>query len=98
MWVSFSEPAASTRGTDERLIQPGEICLRYGRTLIDHAVPSADRPRVVAFAPLYRTPKPDNAGRMTEDGFGFTVNNGRCTLASPFPTALVGDVLRRAAI
>jgi hypothetical protein len=97
MSVSFSEPTSSKPGTDERLIELGEICVRYGQTLIEEAVPFAYRPRVSAFAPLYRTPTPDESGKLSDDGFSFRVNNGMCTLAAPFPTALVGEVLRRAA-
>lgn len=90
---------ASRRPTDttlDELTDFGEFCLRYGTTILRRAVPADYWAQVRLLSVNYRPNANTAPVRATDLGFGFVVINGRCTLAPPYPVALIAEVQLRA--
>lgn len=80
----------------DELTDFGEFCLRYGTAVLRLAVPPEYWAQVRLFSLTYRGATDAAPVRATDLGFGFVVNNGRCTLAPPYPVALIPEVQQRA--
>jgi hypothetical protein len=96
--VSLTPPDPPPASDAELLTQLGEFCLRYEAEVVAAAIPAAsDRARIYGFVPLFRVPVSDRPNEFQEAGFDFRVLDGKCSLGTPFPPALVDAVRARAA-
>ncbi len=93
--VALDAPRPTPSDLSEEMLEFGELCLRYGALILQVAVPAGEHSRLRVMAILYRAPVQGAPGRATDRGFAFIVESGRCTLAPPFPEALVAEVSRR---
>lgn len=86
-----------TASSLDELTDFGEFCVRYGTEILRLAVPPEYWAQVRLFSLTYRGGTDTGPVRATDLGFGFLVYNGRCTLAPPYPVALILEVQLRVA-
>ena len=69
----------NTETTFVDLLDYGEFCLRYGREILQDAVPAEQQALITRMAIIYRKPENEQPVRTSGLGFGFVVWNGQCT-------------------